>query len=99
MSEREVYDMLRMHYEVCYDGCKCGRCSEVHKAIAESKECPDVVAAARKVMEIHAEILGNEAPTAYSATACGTLWGVRKMLEATFGFRLTDEGWEWTADA
>ena len=59
---------------------------------------PDVVVAARKVMEIHAEILGNEAPTARSATACGTLWGVRKMLEATFKFRLTDDGYEW-ADA
>jgi len=58
---------------------------------------PDVVVAARKVMKIHAEILGNEAPTAYSATACGTLWDVRKMLEATFGFRLTEDGgWEWT---
>ena len=96
MSEREVYDMLRMHYEVCYDGCKCGRCSEVHEAIAESKKCPDVVAVARVCREYEPGLATTRGSKLYNEGWRDAVNAVADNLERKYGFRLTDGGWEWT---
>lgn len=93
MSERRVYDMLRMHYEVCHEECKCGRCTEVHKAITESRECPDVVAALRWLLsESHTWLSGRCEPHITLS------WeDIEAYFADTFYVRLTDDGgWEDT---
>jgi len=93
VSEREVYDMLRMHYEVCYDGCKCPRCSEVHEAIAESKERPDVV----KIMRWIVDRVIDDAPTnKLTLEHAWALGYVKRWIEEEFHVRLTDgDRYEW----
>ena len=94
MSERELRKVAghkgtcrhsQTHYMSTPEPCTCG----LDEALTAD---PDVVAVARKIVDEVCK--GTLSPEQVWAVGL-----IKRWMEETFKFRLTDKGWEWTADA